>query len=470
MFRTAQKTQGALTMQYREEKDALGPIQVPAKAYYGAGTQRAVDNFGISGLTMPKAFIFALARIKKAAAEVNLELGLLDAKHARVIAAACDEVASGQLKDQFPVDVFQTGSGTSTNMNLNEVVACRANQMITGKRAGKAPVHPNDHVNLGQSSNDIIPTALHLSALLRTKTDLFPALERLHDSLRSKAVSFEKIPKIGRTHLQDAVPMTLGNEFGGYARQIQLAIERIKEAGRGLKELAIGGTAVGTGINAHPKFASRVIDRLNRETGIDFREAVDHFEAQGAKDAVVGFSGALRTLAISLVKIANDIRWLASGPRCGIGEIVLPALQPGSSIMPGKINPVLPEAILQVAAQVMGNDTVILLSGQGGNFELNVMMPVMIHNLHQSLAILARSIDLFTDKCIAGIQADEEKCRANIANSLMMATYLVPHLGYDETAKIARKAYESGSRIVDLVVKEKLLPPEKIDSILSEFR
>jgi fumarate hydratase class II len=349
-------------MKYRKEKDTMGTVLVPETAYYGPQTQRAADNFPIGDLRLPVSFIRALALLKKCAARVNLDLGLLDSKLADAIAAAAQEVIDGQLDDQFVVNVFQTGSGTSTNMNMNEVVACRANETLTGKKSGKSPVHPNDHVNLGQSSNDVIPSVIHIAALMSIRQQLIPALGLLVESLARKAKKFAGIHKIGRTHLQDAVPMLLGQEFSGYARQIELGIKRISAAEERLCELALGGTAVGTGVNAHPEFAARVIALLSKETKMAFQEAANHFEAQAAQDAAVEISGALKTLAVSLVKIANDIRWLASGPRCGLGEINLPSLQPGSSIMPGKVNPVIPEAVIQVAAQVMGNDTTITLT------------------------------------------------------------------------------------------------------------
>ena len=356
----------------REEKDSLGTVLVPAEAYYGAQTQRALDNFPISGQPLPRRMIQGIVLIKQCAALVNRELSLLDARIAGAISAAAREILDGELADQFPVDVFQTGSGTSTNMNVNEVIAARANEMLSGRRGGKHPVHPNDHVNLGQSSNDVIPTALHVSAMMGISGHLVPSLDRHRLALDQKAEEFKNVHKIGRTHLQDAVPITLGQEFSGYARQVALGIRRIETAAGDLLELALGGTAVGTGINTHPEFARRVIEKLCENTHIRFREAENHFEAQGARDAAAAVSGALLTLAAGLVKIANDVRWLSSGPRCGIGEIHIPALQPGSSIMPGKINPVMPEAVIQVAYQVMGNDTAVALGCQSGIFELNV--------------------------------------------------------------------------------------------------
>lgn len=452
-------------MNHRTEKDAMGPVTVPATAHYGAATQRAADNFPISGLTLQPAIIHALALIKSCSAAVNRDLALLSARLADAIIAAAGEIRAGRWDDQFPVDVFQTGSGTSTNMNVNEVIASRANELLTGQKGGKTPVHPNDHVNLGQSSNDVIPSALHIAALVRIKGALLPALADLYRTLDQKAAAFADIPKIGRTHLQDAVPLFLGQEFKGYSRQVQLGARRIESAERNLAELALGGTAVGTGLNTHPEFAARVINRISRETGVDFTEARDHFEAQGARDAIVETSGALKTLAVSLVKIANDIRWLASGPRCGIGEIQIPELQPGSSIMPGKVNPVIPEAVLQVAAQVMGNDTTITMGGQAGSFELNVMMPVMGYNLLQSIDLLAAAARVFSGSCIAGITADRRRCRESIDKSLALATFLVPRIGYDQAADLARRAHASGETIPELVRRENILSEKELAAL-----
>ena len=428
-------------MQYRKEEDALGTILVPEDAYYGAQTQRAIDNFPVSGLTFPASFIRALGLVKKCAAVVNRELGLLEANLAEAILTAAQEVIEGKLDRQFPVDVFQTGSGTSTNMNANEVIAGRANEILTGRRGGKSPVHPNDHVNLCQSSNDVIPSVIHIAALTEIKNQLLPSLTVLHRSLEQKSREFHDIIKIGRTHLQDAVPIRLGQEFGGYARQVELGIKRIRATEESLAELALGGTAVGNGVNAHPEFAPRVIALISAETGCSFVEAKDHFEAQAAQDAAAEASGALKSLAVSLSKIANDIRWLASGPRCGLGEINLPSLQPGSSIMPGKVNPVIPEVVIQVAAQVIGNDAAISLGCQGGYFELNTMLPLIAHNLLQSISLLTSAATLFADKCIDGISANAERCAANIERSLALATYLVPLIGYDRASEIAKEAY-----------------------------
>jgi fumarate hydratase class II len=404
--------------------------------------------------------------LKKCAAQVNCSLGLLDSELAETISKAASEVMDGQFDGQFVVDVFQTGSGTSTNMNMNEVIALRSNELLTGAKELKKPIHPNDHVNMGQSSNDVIPTCIHVAACIQLNQKLLPVLQTLQMALSQKASEFKDIPKIGRTHLQDAVPMRLGQEFSGYARQVELGIQRLQATETRLKELALGGTAVGTGLNTHPAFAREVIKHLNEITGIEFQEAENHFEAQAARDAAVEVSGQLRSLAVSLVKIANDIRWLASGPRCGIGEITLPALQPGSSIMPGKVNPVIPEAVLQVAAQVMGNDATIMLGGQGGNFELNVMMPVIAYNLLQSIALLSSAAKVFTNKCIQGISANRETTAGYIAKSLALVTALVPHIGYDQAARLAQAAYESGATIKEVAKKEKVLPDKLLDELL----
>lgn len=450
---------------WREEEDSIGTVHVPADAYYGAQTARAVENFQISGLTFPRPFIKALGLIKKHAARVNRDLGLLDSKPAEAIIAAAERVADGSLDDQFVVDVFQTGSRTSTNMNANEVIASAANERLTGARGGKSPVHPNDHINLGQSSNDVIPTAIHLAAVMEIEEVLVPALALLHEKLAEKEAAFHDVPKIGRTHLQDAVPMTLGQEFGGYARQVELAWERINDAENGLFELALGGTAVGTGLNTHPGFAPLVIAALAEETGFPFEEAVNHFAAQAAQDAAVSLSAALRTCAVSLTKIANDIRWLSSGPRCGLGELSLPALQPGSSIMPGKVNPVIPEAVLQTAAQVTGNDAAVALAGQSGIFELNVMLPVIAYNVLQSIHILAGAALVFAEKCIAGLTANRERCTENVEKSLAMVTALVPRIGYDRAAALAKEAGETGKTVRQVALEKEILPEEELAAL-----
>lgn len=444
----------------------MGTVMVPETAYYGPQTQRAADNFPIGSLKLPTSFNRALALLKKCAASVNEKLGLLDSKLADAIATAAQEVIDGQLDDQFVVNVFQTGSGTSTNMNMNEVLACRANEILTGKRSGKSPIHPNDHVNLGQSSNDVIPSVIHIAAFVSIRERLIPSLHLLQQSLAKKAKEFAAIHKIGRTHLQDAVPMLLGQEFSGYARQIELGIKRITAAEDRLCELALGGTAVGTGVNSHPEFAARVIALLSSQTNISFHEAANHFEAQAAQDAAVETSGVLKTLAVSLVKVANDLRWLASGPRCGIGEINLPSLQPGSSIMPGKVNPVIPEAVIQVAAQVMGNDTTIMMAGQAGNFELNVMLPVTAYNLLQSIDLLASAAGVFAEKCIDGISANAETCASYIEKSLALVTGLVPKIGYDQAAAVSKKAYETGRSIREVLLEEKILSEKEFNNWL----
>lgn len=448
------------------QTDSMGTVLVPENAYFGPQTQRAVENFPISGLTLPLSFIYSLALVKKYAAIANTELGLLSGQLSKAIIQAADEVMEGKFDNQFLVDVFQTGSGTSTNMNMNEVLSSRANEIITGGKGGKTPVHPNDHVNLGQSSNDVIPSVIHISASILIKEKLIPSLTALLNSLADKSNEFSKINKIGRTHLQDAVPVTLGNEFSGYARQIELCITRIDASREDLCELALGGTAVGTGLNTHPEFAKKVIALISQKTGIPFREAKNHFSAQGAQDACMETSGTLKTLAVSLVKIANDIRWLSSGPRCGIGEINIPPLQPGSSIMPGKVNPVIPESVIQVAAQVIGNDTTIMLGVQSGNFELNVMLPLIAHNLLQSITLLSRASAVFAGKCISGISANAAKCESGIEKSMALATFLVPYTGYDKAAAVAMKAYETGKTVKEIAVEEKLLSEEILNRIL----
>src|ERR671919_788961 len=454
---------------YRIERDSMGEVTVPKSAYYGAQTQRAVENFPISGIGFPPRFVRALAIIKHAAASVNQELGLLDSKIADVIRAAASEVMDGKLDKEFVVDIFQTGSGTSTNMNANEVIANRALELF-GKERGSKEVHPNDHVNMSQSSNDVIPTAIHISALEAIQRDLLPALQRLHQALAAKAKEFDRIVKIGRTHLADATPIRLGQEFSGYARQIELNIERIGSAASGLEELALGGTAVGTGINTHPEFPSRTIKKISQMTELPFREAANHFEAQAAKDAVVQVSGSLKTLAVSLTKIANDLRWLSSGPRCGLGEIGLPDTQPGSSIMPGKVNPVMCESVLQVAADVIGCDATITICGQAGNFELNVMMPIMALRLLEAISFSASVVKAFTKKCVGGIEANEEHCKEMIEKSLAMVTSLAPVIGYDAAAKIAKESFETGKTVREVARSHRVLPEEQLNRILDPMR
>ncbi len=454
---------------YRIERDSMGEVKVPKEAYYGAQTQRAVENFPVSGIGFPPEFIHALATTKYAPAAVNEELGLLEPTIADAIRKAAAEVMEGKLDKEFVVDIFQTGSGTSTNMNANEVIANRALELL-GKPPGSKDIHPNDHVNMGQSSNDVIPTAMHIAALKAIQRKLLPALEGLHAGLQRKAEEFDPIVKIGRTHLADATPIRLGQEFAGYARQMELSIERVKSAAIGLEELALGGTAVGTGINTHPEFPSRTIKRISQVTELPFREAKNHFEAQAAKDAVVQVSGSLKTLAVSLTKIANDLRWLSSGPRCGIGEIGLPDTQPGSSIMPGKVNPVMCESVLQVAAHVIGCDATITLCGQAGNFELNVMMPVMTLRLLEAIEFTANVVKALTEKCIVGIEANEERCKAMVEQSLAMVTALAPVIGYDNAAKIAKEAFTTGKTVREVALARKILAPEKLAKILEPWR
>ncbi len=454
---------------YRIERDSMGEVRVPATAYYGAQTQRAVENFPVSGIRFPRDFIRGLGMIKLCAAKVNLDLGLLDRRIAEAIVQAAREVVEGKWDGEFVLDIFQTGSGTSTNMNANEVIANRAIELLGGTIGSKQPVHPNDHVNLGQSSNDVIPTAIHLAALQVVERELLPSLRGLHQVLLAKATEFDGVVKIGRTHLQDATPVRLGQEFSGYARQVELSIARVEQNRPSLAELALGGTAVGTGINTHPEFPGRVIRYLAEITQLPLAEAKNHFAAQGAMDAVVETSGTLKTVAVSLTKIANDVRWLGSGPRCGIGEIFLPEIQPGSSIMPGKVNPVIPEAVIQVAAQVIGNDACITIGGQGGYFELNTMMPVMAYNLLQSIALLGSASRIFVDKCLAGIRADEARCAELIEQSLAMCTALAPVIGYDAAAKIAKESYETGKTVRQVALEHQILPEEELKRILDPW-
>ncbi|MDQ5987577.1 MAG: Fumarate hydratase class II [Syntrophus sp. SKADARSKE-3] len=456
-------------MSTREEKDSLGIVSVPAESYWGAQTQRAVENFPVSGVTFPAVFIRTLALVKKGAAVANQDLGLLDKKLSEAIIQAAQEVVDGKLDGHFPLDVFQTGSGTSTNMNANEVIAGRANEIITGTRGGKSPVHPNDHVNMGQSSNDVIPSVIHIASLIEINNRLLPALARLQQSLARKSGEFGNIMKIGRTHLQDAIPIRLGQEFGGYARQIELAVMRIKAAGTSLSELSLGGTAVGNGLNTHPEFARRVITLISEETGFPFSEARNHFAAQAMPDAALETSGALKELAVTLSKIAGDIRLMASGPRCGLGEINLPSLQPGSSIMPGKINPVIIEVVVQVAAQVIGNDTAIAIGCQGGFFELNTMLPLIAYNLLNSFNLLISTATLFDEKCVRGITANAERCTAEIEQSLALATYLTPRLGYDRAAKIANEAFLTGKTVRQVARESGLLTDDEVEAALSKI-
>jgi len=452
----------------RIEKDSLGEIEVPAQAYYGAQTERARRNFPISGIPLPTRFIAAVAAIKGAAAAVNAELGIVPGEIAQAIRQAADEVVAGRHADQFPLDVFQTGSATSTNMNVNEVLANRAIEILGGARGSKQ-VHPNDHVNASQSSNDVIPSAIHVSAYLAIRDVLTPGLERLAGSLERKAKELDPVVKIGRTHLQDAVPVRLGQEFSGYAQQARYALDRLHAAQPRLAELALGGTAVGTGLNAPPEFAPRVIARLAETTGCPFVPARNRFEAMAGKDAAVETSGALKTIATSLTKIANDIRWLASGPRCGIGEIAIPSLQPGSSIMPGKVNPVIPEAVLMAAAQVFGHDATIALAGMSGVFELNVMMPLIAYDLLQSITILGNAAKLLAERCVDGIEAHRERCAELVERSLAMVTALVPKIGYDAAAEIAKDSVKTGKTVRELCRERGVLPEDELAAALDPW-
>jgi len=456
---------------YRVEKDSMGEMRVPADAYYGAQTARAVENFPISDLRFSRRFIAAMGLTKWACAEVNRRLSLLDEKKKNLIQQAAQEVIDGKLDSQFVVDIFQTGSGTSTNMNANEVIASRANEVATGKRGGKEPIHPNDHVNMEQSSNDVIPTAMHISAAVAIKESLLPSLQHLAEALQKKADQYDEVVKIGRTHLQDATPIRLGQELGGYAHQARLGVERCQKAIRCLRELPLGGTAVGTGINSHPDFARQAVATIAQKAGVEFVEARNHFEAQAAKDGIVEASGQLKTIAVSLTKIANDVRWLASGPRCGIGEISIPATQPGSSIMPGKVNPVMSEMVLQVAAQIIGNDATIAWGGAiGSTFELNVMMPVMAYNLLQSIELLARAAQVFAERCVAGIEANRQRCEGLVEQSLALCTSLAPLIGYDKAADIAKESFKTGKTVRQIAQERKVLQDAELKKALDPRR
>ena len=449
----------------RIERDSMGELRVPANAYYGAQTMRAVLNFPISGLRFPRSFIRALGLIKLVAAQVNAELELLDAELADAIAAAAQEVADGELDAHFVLDIFQTGSGTSTNMNANEVISNRAIEILGGTIGSRDPVHPNDHVNVGQSSNDVIPTAIHIAALQAILGGLIPALVHLQGELESKAEEFMPIVKTGRTHLQDATPIRLGQELKGHAGQVERAVKRLRHATNGLSEVALGGTAVGTGVNTHPEFALRVCAKLSEILGTPIHETDNHFQAQSSLDAIVECSGTLKTVAVSLMKVANDLRWLGSGPRAGIGEIELPEVQPGSSIMPGKVNPVIPESVCQVAAQVIGNDAAITVAGQSGNFEINVMMPVAAHNLLESIAILATSARNLADHCVRGLRATERGPQM-VQGGFAIVTSLVPHVGYDTAAAIAKEAQATGESIGEVAIRRTDLSESELDKIL----
>ena len=451
--------------EHRTEKDSMGEMQVPADALWGASTQRAVINFPVSGRPIAPELTRALGLVKLAAARVNRKLGDLDDEIASAIESAALEVAGNELDEHFVVDVYQTGSGTSSNMNANEVIANRAIQ-LRGGEIGDKSVHPNDHVNLGQSSNDVFPTAIHVAAAESAQLRLIPALSGLQDALRKKSEEFWDVLKIGRTHLMDATPIRLGQEFSGYASQVEHGIAHLQDTLAHLRELAIGGTAVGTGINTRASFGSMVAAELSSETGIDFTEAGNHFEAQAAQDAAVAVSGALKTIAVSMMKIANDIRLLAMGPRCGLGELRLPATQPGSSIMPGKVNPVMCESVIQVGAQVQANDLAVQLGGQWGQLELNTMLPLMARNLLESMRLLANVAGVFTEKCIDGLEADAERCRSLIEESLSMVTSLNPLIGYDEAARVAKEAFETGKTVRALLEEKGLVSKEDLDKAL----
>jgi fumarate hydratase class II len=450
---------------HRVERDSMGEVEVPRDALFGAQTRRALDNFPISGIRFPRRFIEALGAIKLEAANVNHELGGLDGNLKDVIVAAAEEVVEGTLDNQFVLDVFQTGSGTSTNMNANEVISNRAVQIMGGELGSKDPVHPNDHVNRGQSSNDVIPTAIHLAALISIERDLLPALHKLRDALGDKSVEFDDVVKTGRTHLQDATPIRLGQEFLGYAGQIERGMRRIEKAREDLAEVALGGTAVGTGVNTHPEFASMVCGRLGARFGVEIRKTENHFQAQSAMDAAVFASGALKTVAVSLLKIANDVRFLGAGPRANLAEIALPEVQPGSSIMPGKVNPVIAESAAMVSAQVIGNDATIALAGGSGNFELNVMLPVIAHNLLQSIELLASTADNFTDQLVVGLQATD-RGPALVEQGLMLATALAPEIGYDKAADLSKEAYKTGKTIREVARERTDLSEEELDRLL----
>ncbi|HMO16859.1 MAG TPA: class II fumarate hydratase [Oligoflexia bacterium] len=448
---------------FRIEKDSMGEMKVPVSAYYGAQTQRAVENFPISGEPIPESLVKAIGLVKLCSAKANLGLGLLDEPRANAIISACEEVVSGNFTDHFVVDVYQTGSGTSSNMNANEVIARRAKEL-----AGEGvEIHPNDHVNMGQSSNDVFPTAIHVAVAQALTQNLIPALNYLKDSLSAKANEYINVLKTGRTHLQDATPMTLGQEFSGYERQIEQSIWRIQRSLTSILELPLGGTAVGTGLNTHQNFPAQAIQHLSSRTGLPFFEALNHFEAQAAKDGLVEMSGQLKSVAISLSKIANDIRWLASGPRCGIGELALPSVQPGSSIMPGKVNPVIAESTLMACARVIANDGVMTVGGlMGSTFELNVMMPVMAHSILESISLLSAATLNFSKKCVEGLEANKVRLHDLAEASIATCTALAPRIGYDSAAKLAKKAFESGKSLRQVAEEENVLPKEELDAIL----
>lgn len=457
-------------MSTRTEKDSMGAVEIPAEALWGAQTQRAAENFPISGLRFGREFIRALGTVKLSCTQANITLGILDPEIGAAIVQACEEVIAGDWDEHFPLDIFQTGSGTSTNMNANEVIANRAIQLLGGEVGSRAPVHPNDHVNASQSSNDVIPTAIHVAGYLLLREALIPALDHLEAGLREKAQAFDHIVKTGRTHLQDATPIRLGQEFGGYATQARKSVERARRAGSVLRELPLGGTAVGTGLNRPLDFPQLAISHLNETLGADFYEAGNHIEANASRDGLVEVSGLLKTIAVSMTKIANDIRWLGSGPRGGLGEIRLPAVQPGSSIMPGKVNPVMVEALIMVAAQVIGHDAAITQGGLGSYFELNTMMPLMAYDLLKSIQWLAAGVRQFTDRCVTGIEADEARCQKNLERNLSLATGLAPVIGYDQAAAISKEAYRSGGTVRAVAQAREVLPADELDAALDPYR
>ena len=453
-------------MGYRKEKDSMGELEVPEDRYYGAQTQRSLENFKIGGERFQRELIRAYGIIKKAAAKVNSEAGRLDKKIADAISNASDEVIDGKLDDHFPLVIWQTGSGTQSNMNFNEVISNRAIEMLGGVLGSKDPVHPNDHVNMSQSTNDTFPTAINIAAVELTTHKLIPELEKLRQSFESKSKEFDSIIKLGRTHLQDATPLSLGQEFSGYTSALEHGIKRINNALKSCYELAIGGTAVGTGINSFEGYAEATANEISSITDLPFKTAQNKFEALGGQDCIVDLSGALKTVSGSLFKIANDIRWLASGPRSGIGEILIPSNEPGSSIMPGKVNPTQCEAMTMVCAQVMGNDTTIMVAGASGNFELNVYRPVIAYNILQSIRILSDAINSFRTNCVDGIEANEEKINTNLYNSLMLITALNSHIGYDKAAEVAKKAYEDNSSLKEAIIELGYMSGEDFDKFV----
>jgi len=450
----------------RIETDSMGSMEVPDEALWGSQTQRAMKNFPISGLRFGREFIRALGWVKRSCLQANIDLGLIELDLGQTIIKACDEVIQGELDDQFPVDIFQTGSGTSTNMNANEVIANRAIKLMGGNLGDRSLVHPNDHINMSQSSNDVIPTAIHVAGTLLLTEKLIPALEKLQDALDEKALAFDHIVKTGRTHLQDATPIRLGQEFSGYATQAKKSIARAKSAQSALQELPLGGTAVGTGLNRSADFPERAISYLNGGLGLDFVEAHNHFEANAARDGIVEASGQLSTIAVSLTKIANDIRWLGSGPRSGLGELRIPAVQPGSSIMPGKVNPVMAEALIMVAAQVIGQHTAVIQGGLGSYFELNLMMPLLAYNFLHAIEWMANAVSVFTEHCVVGIQADEARCQELLDGNLAIVTGLAPIIGYDQAAAISKEAHRTGRTIREVALEQKVLPEDELDAAL----